>query len=238
MDGYLKEMLATVQKMDIFFGHQSVGNNILDGIRLAAESEKVSDSLIFKSGEARTSGGIVHFQIGKNYDPLSKFKDFKEHIKKENPAPGSFLILKLCYADINAKSDLQMILAEYLKVVEDLKNAYPECTVLHSTVPVERAEPLIKRVLKRLLFRPVTIKADNRARYIYNQLLRREFGESLFDLAGEESSGDTYGKVQKYDTLLPVYTDDGGHLNRMGRVKVARSFIAFLVKNYEQGNKI
>ena len=58
--------------------------------------------------------------------------------------------------------------------------------------------------------------------------------EPLFDIAGIESVGpggeresfDVKGK--SFPALVPAYTDDGGHLNALGRKVVAEKLLVFL----------
>lgn len=77
--------------------------------------------------------------------------------------------------------------------------------------------------------------ASNEIRGKYNKLLLREFPKSaIFNLARIEStrlSGDRVtfrmnnGDV---DALAPEYTNDGGHLNELGRKVVASALSEFL----------
>jgi hypothetical protein len=72
----------------------------------------------------------------------------------------------------------------------------------------------------------------------YNQKLRKEYNKSgaLFDLAKVESTypdgrRSTFEKNGKsYYCLVPDYTDDGGHLNEIGRKMVAEQFLILLAE--------
>jgi lysophospholipase L1-like esterase len=66
-------------------------------------------------------------------------------------------------------------------------------------------------------------------------MLRAKYGESLFDLAKMESTT-LLGKKAKftkngksYDLLDRSYTDDGGHLNALGRQIMAIDLLLYLL---------
>ena len=72
----------------------------------------------------------------------------------------------------------------------------------------------------------------NTLRRDYNELLRQQYSsEPIYDIAtcestrpdGTRSSFSSDGKVVY--TLASEYTDDGGHLNRLGREVSAKEFI-------------
>jgi len=71
--------------------------------------------------------------------------------------------------------------------------------------------------------------ADNIKRNEFNDLIRQEYGDSrrLFDIARAESTyldgnRETFEKDgERYEALVPIFTNDGGHLNEMGRKVVA-----------------
>jgi regulator of replication initiation timing len=77
--------------------------------------------------------------------------------------------------------------------------------------------------LKKLLGRLPWHEEDNVKRNLINDKLRARFGDSLFDLAAVESRIDETKKAtfkekgKDYELLRSAYTDDGGHLNSLGR---------------------
>jgi lysophospholipase L1-like esterase len=77
---------------------------------------------------------------------------------------------------------------------------------------------------------------ENLRREEYNDLLRQTYAghAPLFDLARLESTDPNGEKTTAawkghlVPALAPLYTDDGGHLNALGRQLAAREFVAVL----------
>src|SRR5215475_13486631 len=69
--------LQRVAGLRIVFAHQSVGNNILDGVRTISEREKVPLRIDKARSDASTAPGIVHFMVGENGKPEGKIDDFR-----------------------------------------------------------------------------------------------------------------------------------------------------------------
>jgi len=93
----------------LFFGHQSVGANILDGVR-----EISPESL----------GNIHDVYVGENRDPLSKILDFERQLDQLVASGQQIDIaaLKFCFVDIpNTEiSEVQAIVA-YVDAIERMK---------------------------------------------------------------------------------------------------------------------
>ena len=74
-------------------------------------------------------------------------------------------------------------------------------------------------------------------RQIYNEMIIEKYSgiDPIFDIAaiestypdGRRSSFTRKGKV--YYTLIPDYTNDGGHLNDLGKSIVAEKLLLFLI---------
>lgn len=229
---------AGVAAKKVFFGHQSVGRNILDGVRDVALEDPALGVRVVDLPEDGTirMPAIVHAALGKNQDPRSKVKAFVEVLDRGVGATADIAGMKFCYVDVTAGCDVDAVFEEYRVAVEALRKRYPHLTIVHCTVPVTRVEGTIKSAAKRLLGRPLTDKLDNVARNAFNARLIREFGgkDPVFDLAAAESTtaageqrGYRFGG-REYLALLPEYTDDGGHLNALGRRVVAARFLDVL----------
>ena len=70
--------LKDVGNMRIFFGHQSVGNNILTGIDNISKNRNLKINII-KSRVLNIQSGkaLLHSNVWKNSDPVSKINDFE-----------------------------------------------------------------------------------------------------------------------------------------------------------------
>jgi len=232
---------ADLQKLlnaRLFFGHQSVGFNIIEGIGDVL-SEKGGRRLVVKETreQAASAGpGFLHSTIGQNGDPLGKIRDF-DAIMRGGMAEGLDLaFMKLCYVDIQADTDVTAIFRGYRDTLAKLKADFPKTIFVHLTVPLVTQEKGIKPLLKRLLGRQVRGFGDNLARERLNNLLRNEYAgkEPLFDLARFESTRVDGSQTamelngERYYAMEEAYTDDGGHLNQKGRRFIAEQLLVFL----------
>ena len=149
-------------------------------------------------------------------------------------------ILKFCFVDIDNKTDVQKLFTTYKNEMAKLKNKYPKTTIVHFTVPLLRKTELsFKSWIKGLLGKNDGFFANehNIKRNKFNSLVVAEYKnkEPVFDLAGFESiysdgSRETFSEGGKtYYSLVPAYTDDGGHLNETGRKKIAEQLLLFLI---------
>lgn len=216
----------------IYFGHQSVGQNLLDGVRQVAGNLRLTEG---DTAAALQQPGIVHSRVGQNHDPRSKIDAFAAAMRNGLGNVADIALFKLCYVDVTAGTDVQQLFNYYSKTMMQLRSAYPRTTFAHVTVPLTIAPPVWRLLAGRVLNRPVHSVADNIARNRYNELIRRTYAgqEPLFDLALHEVNGrgivrgDARGHFWALDNRL---TDDGGHLNAEGRRIVATAFLDCLTQ--------
>lgn len=224
----------------VFFGHQSVGNNILAGIwDVTATSPKVRLRVVETTQpEALAEPGLAHCGIGRNRDPLSKIDAFVRLMDGGMGSRVDVAFFKLCYVDLDVHSDVQAIFRAYRDAMAGLRARHPKVLFVHLTVPVTSLESGIRAWAKRALGRPIDGQDDNIQRNRFNELLRREYAgkEPLFDLAkleattpdGRRTLLEKDGKA--FYALLETHTDDGGHLNGSGRLMIAEQLLAFLAR--------
>jgi hypothetical protein len=221
----------------IYFGHQSVGLNILEGIADVLTAAGSSITITEARDTNQGAGpGIFHSAIGENENPLAKIRDFDALMRAGWPSRVDAAFMKLCYVDIRARTDVDALFAVYRDTMARLKADFPRTIFVHFTAPIMSRETGIKASIKRLVGREIWGDADNIAREKYNALLRKEYQgrEPLFDLALLEStradgSRTLYSSgVSRYATLEAAYTDDGGHLNACGRAFIAERLLLFL----------
>jgi lysophospholipase L1-like esterase len=94
----------------------------------------------------------------------------------------------------------------------------------------------MKGYVKKIIGRYDTKREGNIKRNQFNTMLKAEYEgkEPIFDLAGIESTypdgkNETFEKDGRtYYALAPLYTNDGGHLNKTGRKVVAEKLLYFL----------
>jgi hypothetical protein len=222
----------------VFFAHKSVGQNIVDGI---SELQREYPSLAWPVIQTRSPADLdapafVHAENGVNGDPLGKLAAFRRTIDNGFGARLDLAILKFCWADFTAATDVATLFAEYRDTLAAVENAHPNVTFVHFTVPLTIAQSGVKAWAKTLLGKPVFGIQENIARNQYNDMIRREYRgrKPLFDLAALESTRpdgsrerfEVQGRL--YEELIPDYASDSGHLNKMGQRMVAAHLVKFL----------
>jgi hypothetical protein len=224
----------------IYFGHQSVGYNIIDGIKdVMKENPQIKLNIIETTDSAKFNEGIfAHSKVGRNVDPVSKLNDFNAKLENGIGQKADIAALKLCYVDVVADSDVKKIFDDYVPSISQLKMKYPGLTVIHFTVPLTSIQTGIRAWVKKIIGRPIDGIDDNIKRNEFNKMLieHYESKEPVFDLAAIESTMSDGIRVsfiidgKHYYFLNPAYTNDGGHLNNYGRKIVAEQFLIFILK--------
>lgn len=212
----------------VLFGHQSVGQNILDGIaELAHTGVAVPRVLVDLNQPTDAAPGVTlaHFRVGKNGAPLTKIHDFERTVMGDAGRRAQAALFKFCYVDLRDANQVAPLFEAYLQMTERLQRERPDLVLAHVTMPLRSVPTGIVATARRLLGQRHPQSAANAARHAFNELLRERCGSvaPLFDLAAIESGG-----RDAAPRLLPLYTDDGGHLNRQGRQVVAERFVDFL----------
>lgn len=229
----------------ILFGHQSVGTNIIKGIRdIINDNPQIKLNIIENSHPSEIpTPGFIHFKVGENTDPQSKIDDFIKIFKEEVDPQLDLAFFKFCYVDFSEKTDVSQIFNAYKKTMDTLALSFPKTKFIHVTVPL-KVDPKnsntwrtgAKIFLKRILHKPLDELIVNKQRNEFNELLKDTYSGKapIFDLAGIEATFPN-GKQQvfsnngkQYFSLVSDYTNDGGHLNEIGRKVVAAKLLVLL----------
>ena len=230
----------------IFFGHQSVGTNILQGLRdLMVQDPRVRLNIIRNANPGAVSGpALVESGIGQNLAPASKIDDFVAALNRGMGPQGGIAICKLCYVDVTRSTDIRQLFDLYCKRVGEVRAKDRRIGIVHVTVPLTAREHTLKALAKRGLGR-ATGRELNIKRNEYNKLLRAHYGPTdvVFDLAAAESTRPDGSRAfftvanEPIYTLVPEFTSDGGHLNELGRRVVAYEFLVALARASEKQNQ-
>jgi hypothetical protein len=229
--------IADLATKKIFFGHQSVGSNIIQGIRELMATDPRLKINVVKSADPQSipAPAIVEFEIGRNGDPRSKNEAFAAILDKGMGAHGGIAMFKYCYVDIDSSTDVQKMFTDYRAEINTLKAKYPALKIAHITVPLTTVEPTTKAWIKSMLGRTTT-QDVNAKRNEFNNLLRKTYSgvDPIFDLAEVESTQSDGTRSyfirdgEKIYTLAPEFTTDGGHLNEAGRRAAAEVLLQVL----------
>ncbi len=233
------EQLRTAAGARVFFGHQSVGANLLDGVAAVYAAEGMTAPAITSDPTAvgTASGGVLaHAYIGENTKPLDKIADFDSKLRSGLAENVGIAAMKLCYVDFTDSTDVEALFSQYQKTMAALEQDFPDVTFLYITTPLTTEASGWKASVKGLLGRPDPVAADNVVRERYNQLVRDTYGHTgrLFDLAAIESTAPDGSRVSgeyqgsTYYALAPEYAADPGHLNATGSQVAAAKFLALV----------
>ncbi len=232
---------ASLAQKKIFFGHQSVGIDLMNGIvDVMAENPQISLNILDEApGGELASGVFFHARVGKNRQPETKVAAFINVIDRQMKGKLDAAFLKFCYVDAKNDTDVIGLLGKYQEAVRNLHVKYPDLKIIHFTMPLKMQQMTWKTKVKSWLGRDVWEVADNVKRNEFNKLLLTEYRgkEPVFDIAAYEAisvdgAEETFkNKGVKYYSLRKEYTDDGGHLNSFGRKIVAEQLLIFLAEN-------
>ena len=240
LDGVSREALSTLAARRVFFGHQSVGGNIVDGLIELGRNRPAAALKVIGLEEvgAEPGGFFAHAKIGRNGRPDSKTDAFAVLIDEGLRSRLDVAFHKYCYADISEQTEVRPIFEHYRQTMARLRAAHPGITFVHVTTPLMAVQSGPKAAVKKLLGRPPDHYLADFRRERFNDLLRREYSgkEPLFDLAAIESTDDRGAPVaiafggESGRALFAPLTSDGGHLNAAGRRRVAENLLAFLAE--------
>jgi hypothetical protein len=225
--------LERVSRHTIYFGHQSVGRNVIDGLRELAASEGVPLRIVETADLGSVAPGtFAHGAVPDNGNPVLKLRSFERVL---GTGAVDVALVKFCYVDIDASTDVRALFSEYEATFAALEKKYPRTTFVHVTLPLTTVQGGWKGAAKTLLGRTLNGAAENARRDEFNSLLRTAVaGRPLFDLARAEStrpdgSAETFDwKGRRVPALVTAYSSDGGHLNGEGAARAAHQLLAVL----------
>lgn len=218
IDETLKADLETLRGARVFFGHQSVGVNILEGLAQL-------------SREAGIPVQIGEGPVGANRNPASKFEDFARRAESTPAGELQVMAVKLCYADFEPSTDVDALIRAYRDAVARVRKAQPGVRIVHVTPPLWARPSGFKAGIKRLLGKSFwEEQGDVHAQSYREKLLAAFPGEPVFDLSllestrpdGSREENQVDGKA--VPMLWHGYTNDGGHLNQTGKLLAAKAF--------------
>jgi hypothetical protein len=229
--------LKIIGSKRIYFGHQSVGNNLLDGVRDIQSACGDTSVRLINLAEIQDVTGpfFAESTVGRNKEPFSKCTAFAEAVERFSEVPLDIAFMKFCYVDFTSNTNVNHVFDAYCVMVDSLKTAMPHTTLIHVSVPLLNQTVGWKRFLKSMIGRADEREGANLQRARYNRLLASRFSnDPIFDLArvestlpdGTRNATEVNGEAVYY--LLGDFTDDGGHLNGRGRVEAAREMLRVL----------
>lgn len=222
----------------VFFGHQSIGGNVIKGINSLYTQLGVTRpaSVNLDSGPAAAipaGGGVLaDAHVGDNGRPIGKLAEFEQLLRSGVGARVDVAFIKFCYADIRGArgadyASVDELFNAYVATMTRLERDFPDITFLYTTAPVENAD---------IKGEDIAEYNANRARY--NALIRNRYAGTgrLWDVAKAESTAPDGSRVTTtyngatHEALYGGYTLDGGHLYEDGTRVVATPLLRLLAR--------
>lgn len=223
--------LAQLSQTRVFFGHKSVGRNILSGVESLYDSHDTAPPTMVEVEpgevpELAEGGVLVESSIGENRHPYRKLENFEATLRAGLSSEVDVALVKFCYIDIRWDSDVERLFSTYKETMERLQEDYPDVRFVHATAPLTTGPYGLKDHIKMLVGRN-----DNANRERYNQMMRATYGkEQLLDIALVEG---TAPDGIFHAELHGGYSSDGAHLNATGQGVVAAEFVRLLAAQPE-----
>ncbi len=246
LDASVAEDLNRVRQARILFSHHSVGWNLLTGVQ-GIDTEvgggklnviELADDQVGQVGrrDKLVAGpALFHVSGGDNGAPNTKIDFFVALLNGLRDPKPQLAFMKLCFVDFNSSTNVDELFAYYQNAIATLKREHPEITFAHVTAPLTTRPNDLKSRIKRLIGRQVPQDLANAKRGQFNDRLLKAFANTpIFDLARAEStrpdgSRELFGlDGQEHASMVPAYTDDGGHLNGLGQRIIGQQMLHFL----------
>lgn len=222
----------------LFFGHQSVGGNVMEGVHELLRANpriplRVSETI---DPAQIAAPGLYHGYVGTNGKPDTKLADFARIAGAVGDSGAA--MLKFCYVDVEKDTDPAALFARYRQAVDSLRALSPSLTIVHVTLPLQVDPGTLFHWRTKLRGKQTPYRTLNTVRARYNQLMRDTYvgREPIFDLAHFQSilPDGSVGVVRvdglEVEYLAQDWSSDGGHLNEAGRRRVAEAFLVTLAK--------
>jgi hypothetical protein len=219
------QMSPSLGSSRFFFGHQSVGRDVIAGLQEISPGLRVMQ---MNQVDSTVSGALLESNLGHNGNPASKDEAFLEAIA--GLGPGDVAFYKYCYVDMSPNTEPAALFARYSATLDSADR-----TGIHTiamTMPITSLAPAWKRWVKRGLGRVTELELNSK-RQLFNDMVRDRYeAHVLIDIARLESTLEDGTRIaasvegRSIEVLPSDYTDDGAHLNERGRRHVARGFIA------------
>lgn len=211
------EALEKARDLRVLFGHQSVGFDVIRGLRLLGEESPDRYRLPIQSRVQAQwfvrNAGLGEFFVGRNGDAQGKVDDFDRAVRGGMGERVDVAMMKLCYADMVERSDPAQVFEHWRQAFEKLEVDYPKVRFVWWTCPLTippRCSDQRMEVNRRI--REYARAQGKLLLDIADIECHTPQGEAVLHPGGGEKLDDAYAR------------DRGGHLNDDGARRVGRAY--------------
>ena len=229
------DRLKEFSEKRVLFGHQSVGANIIDGIKDVFADFRLDVPRVLNAEQnLDVQGGyLLDITLGENRDPLGKIDAFDKLVRSGYHERIDVALIKMCYVDVSPKTDVDGLFKAYKETTSRLSKDFPSVRFVKATVPLTVPQGWQQWLMSKFAGNVYDPEAAVR-REQFNVHVRETFPQSdVVDIAAVESTLPDGSRMEgtasagsSYYSLVPEYASDSGHLNELGRRLAAASFIA------------
>ena len=221
------EDVAALKLRNVYFGHKSVGGNIVAGIKRLSDvtmhtaynqPENNDQSLRTTIAQLTNSPAFVEHDIGSDGQPFNKIASFRRFMNDIIRDHVDIAFFKFCYMDIDNHTNVDALIVAYKEAMDELHVRFPHVIIAHVTVPLYSHQASF----------------HNSVREQFSDWLRETYKEKVFDIAAIQSVGANGTTAMSWDNVTIAMADDwtydGGHLNEAGQDRIGAALIAFLAQ--------
>jgi len=129
---------AELANKKIYFGHQSVGYDMIDGVEFILKKNpdikinlaEGSDLSVFENPV------FAHAKNGQNGNPKSKIDAFYKIVDQGLGGKVDIAGFKFCYVDFNKSTNVNDVFEYYTLKMNKISQKYPNTEIIHYTVPL------------------------------------------------------------------------------------------------------
>lgn len=206
--------LQRLRDARVFWGHQSVGRDLIGGAS--------SLGYPFTTVSSAADYGAVHFGealIAENRDPQRKIRSFTElFVNRTIGSAVQVAAFKFCWIDFSRSTDLDALLSQYAEAVASAQQRYPNVRFVHVTPPLTSDEP-----------------RENRVRIEFGRRLRERYSTRavVLDLSEIQSTRDDGSRCVRDGSavLCDQFRSDEGHFNPDGARRAAKAFLFAIARS-------
>jgi hypothetical protein len=175
LNGIPPETWSRLAAEKLYFGHQSVGYDIVNGVQdLVKLDPRIGLKIVETSDAAAFDAPVfAHSKNGENKKPDVKIEAFERAMDGGLGGRVDVAFFKFCYVDITPETDVETLFTSYRASMGRLRERFPTTRFIHVTSPVTVVEAGPKAWARWQAKRPTSPAAASTPFFAPNTRARR-----------------------------------------------------------------